>query len=417
MRLLLLTISFLSIINANAQFVFNNGADMSVNPGGVMIVKNGDLENNTGYLTVGGQLTVEGAFINQSLADGGNTTGEYIVAGNWVNNNTFTAHQSTVRLNGTSQLISGSSITSFYNLNLENSGTTKTQTIDAIVTNELTLDDVELATSDHKMTVTNTNTQAIVRNGNGFVSSTNNGRLVRNTASTGSYVFPTGWDDNGGVVYRPVAIAPSVDVPQEFSVRFVLEDPTNDGYDRNVKLPNVSDINDKYYHLAKQTSGNTQSSLSIFFDPQADGQWASIGRWQNKPHWEDIKAFSTSGAPLFEMRKTDWTSTNDEVHALISTKEIVNAYAFPNAFTPNGDSNNDFFGMIDQNGTAELLELRVFNRWGEMIFDKQRDNANDWNGSFKGKPQPNGTYSYTAVVKNLVTDEVDNVAGSIALIR
>jgi gliding motility-associated-like protein len=65
-----------------------------------------------------------------------------------------------------------------------------------------------------------------------------------------------------------------------------------------------------------------------------------------------------------------------------------------NAFTPNGDGINDFWLVYDQNfcllnGNAAVVT--VFNRYGTKVFEsKTYDNR--WNGTYGGKPLPDGTY-------------------------
>ncbi len=55
----------------------------------------------------------------------------------------------------------------------------------------------------------------------------------------------------------------------------------------------------------------------------------------------------------------------------------------PNAFTPNGDGNNDVFEI---HGTIQLLhfvEIQIFTRWGEMVFESNNYNF-QWDGIYKG---------------------------------
>ena len=56
----------------------------------------------------------------------------------------------------------------------------------------------------------------------------------------------------------------------------------------------------------------------------------------------------------------------------------------PNAFTPNNDALNDLLKpfMI---GIKELKFFRIFNRWGELIYETQ-NTKNGWDGRFKGNP-------------------------------
>lgn len=69
----------------------------------------------------------------------------------------------------------------------------------------------------------------------------------------------------------------------------------------------------------------------------------------------------------------------------------------PDAFTPNKDGKNDVFYPLGS-GVNVVKYLRIFNRWGEMVFERTNfgihDRAAGWDGTFKGLPAPAGTYVY-----------------------
>jgi formylmethanofuran dehydrogenase subunit C len=106
--------------DACAQFVVhNNGALLTIKTGCVATIKSGDLINNVGTIDNAGALTVEGDVVNNDMVTGGGlNTGSFTLSGNWENNQTFTANQSRVILNGGNQDITGTAISSFYNLRL-----------------------------------------------------------------------------------------------------------------------------------------------------------------------------------------------------------------------------------------------------------------------------------------------------------
>lgn len=85
----------------------------------------------------------------------------------------------------------------------------------------------------------------------------------------------------------------------------------------------------------------------------------------------------------------------------------------PNAFSPNGDGENDVF-FIYGSGIKEFT-LRVFDRWGTFIYESQNIEQG-WNGTFKGKVMDQGVYVYylKMVLKNLT---IENRKGSIMLLR
>ncbi|MVT09397.1 Ig-like domain-containing protein [Chitinophaga tropicalis] len=84
----------------------------------------------------------------------------------------------------------------------------------------------------------------------------------------------------------------------------------------------------------------------------------------------------------------------------------------PNAFTPNGDGLNDYFRP--EGTTISSILLRVFNQWGEMIY--QTSDLKGWDGTYKGKMQPSGVYTYT--VKVVLNNKEEIVRkGAINLLR
>lgn len=92
----------------------------------------------------------------------------------------------------------------------------------------------------------------------------------------------------------------------------------------------------------------------------------------------------------------------------------------PNAFTPNGDGNNDVFNAF----TTYYLSYRmsIFNRWGEKLFettvagDNINNNYSGWNGTYKGALQSPGVYVYDITVTYLDGKTIHKY-GSVALIR
>jgi gliding motility-associated-like protein len=63
----------------------------------------------------------------------------------------------------------------------------------------------------------------------------------------------------------------------------------------------------------------------------------------------------------------------------------------PNAFTPNGDGNNDV--LLVRGRFISALELKIFDRWGEMVFETT-DKALGWDATFNGKPVDPAVFVY-----------------------
>jgi gliding motility-associated-like protein len=87
----------------------------------------------------------------------------------------------------------------------------------------------------------------------------------------------------------------------------------------------------------------------------------------------------------------------------------------PNAFTPNGDDKNEFFGpesvFIDQ----MPYEMFIYNRWGEEIF-YTTDVFEGWDGTVEGKDAPMATYLFYVRYTNLDGETIEE-QGTFQLIR
>lgn len=89
-------------------------------------------------------------------------------------------------------------------------------------------------------------------------------------------------------------------------------------------------------------------------------------------------------------------------------------FHLPTAFSPNGDLNNDllqFYVGYD----VEVFDLKIFDRWGNMVFRTQED-GNYWDGYYKGKLVNSGIYTYSLDVK-LTDIETRTRSGNITVIR
>jgi len=76
----------------------------------------------------------------------------------------------------------------------------------------------------------------------------------------------------------------------------------------------------------------------------------------------------------------------DSIDVLVNTETLLDA---PNAFNPNS---GEF--KIVKRGVANLKYFRIFNRWGNKVFETTDINQG-WDGSYNGKAQPVGVYIYS----------------------
>jgi large repetitive protein len=65
---------------------------------------------------------------------------------------------------------------------------------------------------------------------------------------------------------------------------------------------------------------------------------------------------------------------------------------FPNAFTPDGDGENDYFKPAAYDGISEY-RLLIYNRWGQVVYETDNPDYG-WNGKYKGRPAVQDVYAW-----------------------
>jgi len=91
----------------------------------------------------------------------------------------------------------------------------------------------------------------------------------------------------------------------------------------------------------------------------------------------------------------------------------------PNTFSPNNDGVNDWF-YPRGTGLFKIQGMRIFNRWGEMVFQKANLTPNDptagWNGRYNGRLLTTDVYTYLIEIV-CENSEILTFKGNITLIQ
>ncbi len=101
---------------------------------------------------------------------------------------------------------------------------------------------------------------------------------------------------------------------------------------------------------------------------------------------QESTCYTLEGISSFGCRNTD-------VVCITVTKDWD--VFIPNAFTPNGDLNNEVFTPMGY-GIAKI-QLQIFDRWGAQIFKSDENNIG-WDGTNKGRICEQGVYIYKAEI-------------------
>jgi gliding motility-associated-like protein len=158
---------------------------------------------------------------------------------------------------------------------------------------------------------------------------------------------------------------------------------------------------------------------------------ASYSQGITNYNWTPAQGLSCSdcpqpvAAPKFSTKYTV-TATDEKgchntgnVHVSVVCP-TVNVFV-PNTFSPNGDGKNDIL-YVRGKGIERVKSLRVFNRWGEIVFEKREIPANiesvqyGWDGKNKGAPPHPDVYIYQAEVY-CANGDILRFEGNVALIQ
>jgi large repetitive protein len=150
-----------------------------------------------------------------------------------------------------------------------------------------------------------------------------------------------------------------------------------------------------------------------------------IGQWQ----WTPATDLSCNNcpAPVAYVRKEITYTVKVTTGYGCSAQDTINIKAFcensqvfiPNAFTPDNDGLNDKL-MVRASGIVMVKSFRIFNRWGELVFERSNfppnDLAHGWDGKVNGRALDPAVFVYTA---ELICDNgiVYTMRGNISLIK
>ncbi|MFT5746309.1 MAG: gliding motility-associated-like protein [Saprospiraceae bacterium] len=125
------------------------------------------------------------------------------------------------------------------------------------------------------------------------------------------------------------------------------------------------------------------------------------------------------GTTAYVVSVVDSTMCRSEDSMTINV--ILNYPVFaPNVFSPNGDGINDGFTLFGGPAARQIQDLKVFSRWGSLVFETTNIPLNDaalgWDGIFNGKAMNPDVFAYVAEVE-FIDGEVFIFKGDVLILR
>ena len=155
-------------------------------------------------------------------------------------------------------------------------------------------------------------------------------------------------------------------------------------------------------------------------DPQVDldpGIWNTY-EWRLLPDQTIIstdQVLTVSVEGTYEVTIFNgFTCTTDRVEVVEDCRPVIHA---PNAFSPNGNGVNEEF-FVFPNDYVDAFEIFIYTRWGEIVYHSDVIDFR-WDGFYRGKILPVGTYTYILKFSSSLEPELGTIEqyGSVTLVR
>ncbi len=205
---------------------------------------------------------------------------------------------------------------------------------------------------------------------------------------------PTHFFPNAGKEFNVSLIAGNAagcrdTISKKINIPLVKLDAGNDTIvlkNRNIQL-NATGV-DSYVWTPNAFLNNATIANPIAYYPDT-------GRYQYI-----ITGFTTEGCPA-----------SDTLNIFVSEQPYL---IVPNAFSPNGDGNNDILRLLSS-GFSKIQYFQIYNRWGQKVFETN-DYYTGWDGTLNGVAQPISTY-YWIVSAIDIDNREQKFRGDVTLIR
>ena len=116
---------------------------------------------------------------------------------------------------------------------------------------------------------------------------------------------------------------------------------------------------------------------------------------------------------------TDEQGCQDSISVRVIIRKDINIFV-PNIFTPNGDGINDYVSVFADHHIKKIDNLKIFTRWGELVYEKSdflpNIESEGWNGKFRNADMDPAVFAWVVQV-TIPGEGVRIIKGDVTLIR
>ena len=148
-------------------------------------------------------------------------------------------------------------------------------------------------------------------------------------------------------------------------------------------------------------SGQAPLFVNFYANPSGMGDYIPSFEWHFRQMGEE-KDFMVRYEENTDYTFTSAGTTEVTLHTILNNGEMEldsvvfsvtiseSKLTFPNAFSPNGDEDNQIYKAKEYQSLVEF-HAYIYNRWGQKLYE-WTDPAEGWDGTYKGKDVKEGVY-------------------------
>ncbi|MFN0032918.1 MAG: PKD domain-containing protein [Flavobacteriales bacterium] len=221
-----------------------------------------------------------------------------------------------------------------------------------------------------------------------------------------------------GTYTATVTAAPGSECPATYTTQIIVLPPDPIEGEPTLSEPNICDTLPR---IVVNFNGSGYDDLNWSF---GDGENSDLTSTQ---HIYEIPGNYTVLLTV-NQELCDYTETF-ELPAMVGFGPILEEVIVPNVFTPNNDGKNEFYRMYYLNESVvipdhrtfidylDYYHLRIYDRWGVMMYNSDTDNKQGWNGQLT-QDSSDGVYYYILdYQRKCIDDKIISKEGHLELLR